>query len=232
MPLIATTAQHIGQRDKQEDTLLWDPSLCLAIVADGLDGHARGEVASALAVQAVQQVLCSLPRKLRPEAALAHAMAVADEAVRTLDMCRVTKTKQHKMSCHCRSPATTLTALWFTRGEPWLAHAGDSRCYVLPEDGPLQQVSTDHVSPWGGLSQCLGGGACRPQILPLPVRGRWLLCSDGLVDALTGEEIADLLRGAPAEGAAGVLVGAVVAKGRERQDNVSVVVIDGRPEPG
>lgn len=225
-------AQHIGQRDTQEDAVLSLPGAGLFAVADGLGGHERGEEAAETAIQTL--ILLAEARlegrdpATAPGREMGLAFEAADQAVRALGICRVTGTTEHKMSCYCRSPGTTLTALWFVAGGAWLGHIGDSRCYWLGSEAPLRQVSTDHASPWGGLSQCLGSRAgIRPQILSLSPVGLWLLCSDGLTGTLSDGEIEGLLRqGGPAAEMADRLVWEALAKGAERQDNLTAIVVE------
>ncbi|MFJ8092468.1 MerR family transcriptional regulator [Streptomyces griseofuscus] len=120
---------------------------------------------------------------------------------------------------------TTLTALLWTGSRLALAHIGDSRAYLL-RDGELYRITQDHrVSPQELLlSKALGGGVDPVPDLRLqePLEGdRYLLCSDGLTEAVPDALIRELLvAGAgPRE-----LVAAALAAGAP--DNVTCVVAD------
>src|SRR5277367_2432962 len=133
-------------RDHNEDNYLVDKKLCLFVVADGMGGHAAGEVASALAVRIVHEEL----RKEREtiEAAgtqsrgggrailglLEHAVQRA--CARIHEEARADATK--------RGMGTTLSALIFAGSHGYIAHVGDSRIYLL-RDGRIQQVTEDHT---------------------------------------------------------------------------------------
>lgn len=218
----ATAYQHIGARTEQQDCYLCDLNRRMFLVADGMGGHAMGAEAAQAAVDSLRQ--WGRRSDDKPDG-LWLALQCASEAVCKLAPCLVTGTTRHKMSCDCDKPGSTLTGLWWFGDVPVLGHVGDSRCYLLTAAGSWMQVSTDHK--WGrALSQCLGRNDIDPQIVTLqPQPGAtWLLCSDGLTDALKDGELCALLsRGADAE----ALVDAALAKGRERQDNITAVVVHG-----
>ncbi|OIK26826.1 MerR family transcriptional regulator [Streptomyces malaysiense] len=120
---------------------------------------------------------------------------------------------------------TTLTALLWTGSRLALAHIGDSRVYLL-RGGELYRITQDHrVSPGDLLlSKALGGGADPVPDLRLqePLPGdRYLLCSDGLTEAVPDARIRELLASSagPRE-----LVAAALAAGAP--DNVTCVVAD------
>lgn len=224
-----STASSIGMRERQEDRILCHPPLFA--VADGVGGHAHGDRAAQTGVDTLHQ---NIPARADvPIAAMRHALYVADDAVRALGKCRVTGTQEHKMSCYCRTPCTTVTALWFTCGRVIVGHAGDSRLYRFSGgemgDPVLTQVSEDHVFD-NALDQCLGSRRpVVPQVEELEPGEGWLLCTDGLNDALTDAEILDLLmESPPGSDIAGILVSRAIAKGRSRQDNATAIWVEPR----
>jgi serine/threonine protein phosphatase PrpC len=105
-------------------------------------------------------------------------------------------------------------------------NVGDSRIYGF-EDGELSQISRDHTAKSGALLQCLGG---LQEPVPLLVhvhrlRGRVILvCSDGLTDMLSDQQIAAVLTSDPVDPATSLVDAAVAAGGH---DNVSAIVIQG-----
>ena len=205
----------------------------LALVADGMGGHAAGEVASALAAEVVRRVYFSLDAS--PTQALNAAFEAANQAI----------LNHAARNPECNGMGTTCTAI-AVRGEClWLAHVGDSRAYIL-RDGELTQLSEDQTlhaqlvrdgvmtveeaekSPGGNIIlQALG---TRQEISPtlwsegLPVRlgDRLILCSDGLSNLASDAEIADVVsRHSPREACAALINVALAAGG---YDNISVGV--------
>ncbi|MGZ0236754.1 PP2C family protein-serine/threonine phosphatase, partial [Streptomyces sp. CPS1] len=124
---------------------------------------------------------------------------------------------------------TTLTALLWTGSRLALAHIGDSRAYLL-RGGELYRFTRDHrVEPRSLLLlKALTGDADPVPDLRLhePLPGdRYLLCSDGLTEAVPDARIAELLGGGVgAEGTVRALVDAALAAGAP--DNVTCVVAD------
>jgi len=212
----------------------------LFAVADGMGGHAGGEVASRLAVEALQGAFGDGRDSPPASADLLEAMRTANRAV----------FEQAQADPDLRGMGTTMTAaaLVVEDGEDRLAVAnvGDSRAYVLSA-GELTQLTEDHsvaeelvrqgqlhptevdVHPQRHiLTRALG---IQPEVdvdlwEVLPYLGdRLLLCSDGLVREMTDDQIAAVLRRLADPGeAAKELVARARANGGS--DNISVVVVD------
>jgi serine/threonine protein phosphatase PrpC len=233
------------RREKNEDAFLVDPAMGLYAVADGMGGHAAGEIASRLAIAALEDSI----RKggWDPDA------ADADDASRHLEDAVLEANRRicDSIQFHDehRGMGTTLVALLAAGGRAILAHVGDSRAYLIRR-GSLVRLTSDHS--WvneqvklGFLSdedaqrhpmrnivtRALGS---RPDVamdrtvedmLPGDI---FVLCSDGLNTMLSDGEIRALVerhRGEP-ESACRALVGAANAHGGE--DNVTVVVVEAR----
>lgn len=241
--VVGATRTDVGRhRSLNEDTILFvapaeqDPKAkygCLALVADGLGGHAAGEVASALAAATVQRTYFSL--NLPAPQALAAAFEAANRAI--LD--------HAADNPECRGMGTTCTALAIRDGRLWLAHVGDSRAYVL-RDGELTQLSDDqtlyaqlmregaltaeearNIPGANALLQALGTQpSISPTIwtegLPLRIGDSFILCSDGLTNLLTDAVIATIASGNSPQEACGKLTDAALGAGG--YDNVSVGV--------
>jgi PPM family protein phosphatase len=204
---------------------------CLFLVADGMGGHAAGEVASALAVEVVRQVYFSLQGPV-PES-LMRAFEMANRAI-----------FEHSQSNpECKGMGTTCTALAIHDAQLWLGHVGDSRAYLL-RNGSLTQLTEDQTlhaqmireglmteeeakSAEGGniILQALGTGmdvapAVWERGIPLTEGDLLILCSDGLWNMVDDAAIAEIAaRSAPQE-ACQQLVDAALAAGG--YDNVSV----------
>jgi protein phosphatase len=205
-------------------------------VADGVGGHAAGEVAS----RTVVGVLASLEKAWVDgplDEALARAVSEGNERIAFVAGCRP----------ETAGMSTTLTAVAL-HGDFVVANIGDSRAYLL-RDGALRQLTRDDsllqelldaglVDPDAARSHprrnvvtaALDGAPGRePAVSRVPALpgDRLLLCSDGLSDVLDAARIAQLLAEPDASGAAEALVRAALDAGA--RDNVTVVVADAVP---
>ena len=196
----------------------------LLAVADGLGGHAAGEVASALAIEAIAELDGrSFPTPELAGQALVEAVAAAHRSV---------------ARAAASEPAwwgmgTTLTALLLEGDRAHLAHVGDSRGYLLRGGGALRQLTHDHtVEPGGALTQAIGLGRVLrvevPDPLSLVAGDQVLLCSDGLTGVVDDDQIAELLTShARPEPACMALIDAANAAGGP--DNITVVLLRADP---
>jgi len=233
--LVAGGATDVGRvRAGNEDQLLIAEPLYA--VADGMGGHAAGEVASASAMEALLVAFDGNPSGT----GLVDAVRDANRAV----------WEQSRESSELRGMGTTMTAVaLIDEGDEEvlaIAHVGDSRAYLM-RDGELTQVTEDHSVPEelrraGRLSAEDAATDPRKHVLTrvlgvdsevevdtfkvVPCRGdRLLLASDGLFGELTDEEIASILRRRSGpERVAQQLV--TMAKDAGGADNITVVVID------
>lgn len=150
-------ATDVGRvREHNEDNYLVDRKLSLFIVADGMGGHAAGEVASALAVRTVHEEVKKERQKIDDYAAGAAgtqpAATAAAPTVRDLLALLETAVLRACARIHEESAAdvtkrgmgTTLSAILFVGTKGFIAHVGDSRIYLV-RDGKQQQVTEDHT---------------------------------------------------------------------------------------
>lgn len=184
-----------------------------ALVADGMGGHAAGDVASQIAVELLRPVMSSLTNA--QEIALA-LNAANDGLFDTME--------RHP---EFEGMGTTIAGV-ILRGDHALAfNVGDSRIY-LHHEGNLNQVSTDDVVGGSMLTQCLGGFSRPAGIVPhvrevrMPPGTTLMLCSDGLTDMVTDACIASILSTTGGSNAASLVAAALTAGG---SDNVSAAVI-------
>ncbi len=234
-------------RDHNEDSAYLDPEERFFLVADGMGGHAAGEIASAMAVEQVRDALERADSQIREFAkaptdtgrkALAGILeqAVRDAHAAVYDRGIKEPDKQ--------GMGTTLDAVLLAGPEAFIAHVGDSRTFLL-RGGKLAQITTDHtvaevlllegklsaeeaqVSPLRtilvnaiGVAEDVGVEMAHVRLQP---GDQLLLSSDGLHDYFPSEEeIAENLAGKPEE----ILQRMVdVAKQRGGHDNVTGVVI-------
>ena len=218
-------------RGNNEDSVYAGPRL-LAI-ADGMGGHAGGEVASKVAIAAIAHLDEDTPRE-----DLLHALREAIESANV-----------HLREVVAQDPSldgmgTTLTALLFADRRVGVVHIGDSRCYLLRGD-ELTQITHDDtfvqaLVDEGRLTQeeagshpqrslllhALNGGDLDPDLSVRETRvgDRYLLCSDGLSDVLSTETLYDALQVAEPRDCADRLVDLTLRGGGP--DNVTVIVAD------
>lgn len=222
----------------------------LFLVADGMGGHAGGDVASALATQAMARMdepLGGAGEGEAPNPALSDpasaASALRDQLLQANRMLRATVGDRPELS----GMGTTFSGFITVGDRLALAHIGDSRLYLL-RDGDLTQVTKDHTFVQrlvdsgriteeeakthprrSVLMRVLGDVDSSPEIdtevlttLPGDV---WLLCSDGLCGYVEEEEIARILRRrTDLQGAVDALIDKSLAHGAP--DNVTVVLVE------
>ncbi len=148
--IVAAGATHVGRvRAHNEDNHLIDTDNQVFIVADGMGGHAAGEVASAIACKRVHQSWTEISMQRHRAAYAAHGDADARRAL-------FQAVREGVMNAHFhiveqasrdedkRGMGTTFTGLLVAGGDAVFAHAGDSRAYLV-RDGIAIQLSEDHT---------------------------------------------------------------------------------------
>jgi PPM family protein phosphatase len=235
---VAAQSDRGRVRTTNEDYVLVNERLGLLIVADGMGGRAGGEVASAVAVEAiatyVQSHLTAGGAGVQPGALLQAALRTANEAIRT-------QARAHRP---LRGMGTTVVLALCHGAWVYVAHVGDSRAYLFHQ-GVLRQLTEDHSV----VAQLVQAGQLTPQQarrhslrhqLTRWLGGReveaavhgvsWepgdilLLCSDGLTTMVADRSIAALLRrgGKDLQAICAALVARANAQGGE--DNISVIL--------
>src|ERR1700688_3152715 len=205
----------------------------LALVADGMGGHAAGEGASALAADVIRRLYYDLDGPI-PQV-LANAFAAANRAI-------IEYAEEHP---ECRGMGTTCTVLAFSDRKAWLAHIGDSRAYLLRQrnliqlsedqtlvaklvsEGTMTQQEADHSPMHNVILQALGTTAnIKPMIgakgLPLQSGDVLILCSDGISNMVPDDKIAEVASRLPPQEACDALIEAALAAGGD--DNASLGV--------
>jgi serine/threonine protein phosphatase PrpC len=230
------------KRDINQDAILVDNDLHLYIVADGMGGHKGGEVASALAVETVQEVVS----KRRSDPKLS-ARKVLQEAYR-----EASSRIHHKStfeSPELMGMGTTMVLLWEHRGRLYIGNVGDSRAYMyrapnlyqLTEDhslineqvraGVISEEEAPHVIGRNVITRSVGFEKDvivdvlerEPQANEL-----YMLCSDGLSGLVAAEKLSNIVTNSqPEEIVSRCIKEAKLAGG---DDNISVIVI--RPKVG
>jgi protein phosphatase len=229
------------RRESNEDDFLLEPGRGVYAVADGMGGHAAGEIASRLAIETLQEVLQRNDTPSKPMSAEDAAEwlrgAVVEANRRICDSIRLHEER--------RGMGTTVVALVHSGDDAVIGHVGDSRMYLL-RGGELLRMTSDHS--WVNEQVKLGlmnddtaqrhpmrnivtrALGSRPDVLvdltSLQIRPGdvFLLCSDGLNTMLADDQIHTVMlahRNDP-EGACRTLVEEANRRGGD--DNVTVVV--------
>jgi serine/threonine protein phosphatase PrpC len=232
----AAAVSHVGKvRSNNQDSGYAGRNLF--IVADGMGGHAGGDVASAIATNRIKEADADYDRAEDAQFALQSALIAANALLAETVF-------EHP---ELTGMGTTVSALVRVGEKVALAHIGDSRIYLL-RDGELRQVSTDHtfvqrlvdtgriteeeaaVHPRRSvLMRVLGDVDSSPEIdtwvLETRPGDRWLICSDGLSGVVKHDTIEATLRSKDSPKAvADRLIRQSLDAGAP--DNVTAVVVD------
>jgi protein phosphatase len=201
------------KRPLNEDSFCANDEEGLYVVADGMGGHAHGEVASRLAVETIEEFieLTSGDRDVTWPYGIDESLSLNGNRLKTSIRFANQKLLDHaKSSVGCEGMATTVVAVLVEGSVAEVAHVGDSRVYLI-RGGQINRITSDHS--WVNeqvlsgvidseqarnhplrnvVTRALGG---RPdlevdvQSLALESDDRLLLCSDGLTTMLVDEEI-------------------------------------------
>ena len=210
-------------REGNEDSGLVSSNL--VAVADGMGGHAGGEVASTIAINA----------RTAKEIDEDSLLTVTKE----IDLAILNRTNAQP---DLAGMGTTLTALHINKDSVELLHVGDSRCYTFT-GGKLNQLSHDHtvmqelidqgrITPEEAVNHpqrsllthaLMGDSGFEPviQLYPIKFGDQFLLCSDGLTGVLSDFEIAKILKKYSGQELVENLIAETKAKGAP--DNVTVI---------
>ena len=232
----SAAVSHVGRiRSNNQDSGYAGRRLFL--VADGMGGHAGGDVASAIATRRIAEADADYDTAPDAAAALEGALVAANR--------RLAETvAEHS---ELTGMGTTVSAFLLNDDRVVIAHIGDSRIYLL-RSGELSQISTDHtfvqrlvdagritaeeamVHPRRSvLMRVLGDVETSPDVdsMVLDTRpgDRWMLCSDGLSGVVSFDDLHDIMSAdVGAKQIADRLVKASLDGGAP--DNVTVVVVD------
>ena len=244
----ARGATDVGRRREQnEDAFLVDLETSLFIVADGMGGHAGGGTASSLAVRTIQERI----RAARAAAPASFTSPTSEDARNFPSVLRLA------VESACRAiygaaqedpslagMGTTVTAVLVAGRTAFVAHVGDSRCYLV-RGGRIFQLSEDHSL----VNEQLKAGAITEEearqsrfrniitrsvgfeedvlvdVVGLDVEqgDTIVLCCDGLTNLVADPEILEIATGSRLAESADRLIG--LANERGGDDNITVIVV-------
>ncbi len=240
MYFVAAGFSDCGQvRDHNEDTFRIDSELGLFVVADGMGGHADGEVASSLAVETVFKMLSGGKGGNDGSCNTEKLRSAIESANNTIYENAQVHTERKGMG-------TTLTLMCWDRCRFYFGHVGDSRAYRLRgheliqltrdhtwvdmqvRAGVLSPEEAEHAGMRHVLVKSLGTQReIEPDIVPADAepKDRFLLCSDGLSDFVEHNELRNILAG---KGTLVEIARRLIAKANAAggHDNITAVVID------
>jgi serine/threonine protein phosphatase PrpC len=234
-PVLSAAASHVGKvRASNQDSGYVGNHLF--VVADGMGGHAGGDVASAITVRHLQEQDHSYPNVEAARDELYHSILDAGKAL----------TEAVSDHPELTGMGTTVSAMIRVGHQMVIAHIGDSRIYRL-RNGVLEQITSDHtfvqrlvdsgrITPEEAavhprrsvLMRVLGDVDVDPEVdthvVEIQPEDRWLVCSDGLSGYVSEREIAEILISVDnTEDACEKLILASLAEGAP--DNVTCVVL-------
>jgi PPM family protein phosphatase len=247
-PMVFWPASDPGKtRTSNQDSYLVDKKLGLLVVADGMGGHAAGEVASRMAVHEVH-------RALSLHGADLLAYGTRKDGIGRQDILRLMESavQQACAVVHAdaeanpdrRGMGTTLSALLILGSRGFIAHVGDSRIYLFRQ-GEAHQLTEDHslinelikrgrltreqisrIEYKNAVTRAVGVyESVEVDTLDLDVLAddRFLLCSDGLHMYFEPEQLRDVVLAAAEDNVGDTLVG--MANDRGGEDNITAVVV-------
>ena len=211
------------------------PGEILAIVADGMGGHASGEVASRMGVEMIHEIYL----KERADKGVLEALKSA------FQITNFTILQKSLEQESLNGMGTTATALVLKNDQAFIGHMGDSRAYLF-RNSTISQLTKDHslvermvdqgllsreeayshpqknvIYKTLGVNMDAGLDLLGP--IPVTIGDIFLLCSDGLTNLVTDEEMLNIVSKEPPQRACNSLI--LLANQRGGQDNITVQIL-------
>ena len=233
----------VGQlREHNEDFIAWDTSMGLLLLADGMGGHNAGEVASELAVDSIRDALQDV---LTPDLIASNVIDFNDALREAIVYANEEIIRMAHERLECAGMGTTIVITLFHGNRAIIANVGDSRIYRLREK-ELAQISKDHSL----VQEMLDNGYISEEEAQMSASRNlitralgiadqvevdvaqdtvengdlYLLCSDGLTDLVTDEEILQLLLLYKDDLESGCKELIALANEKGGKDNISVIL--------
>jgi serine/threonine protein phosphatase PrpC len=236
-------------RSKNEDTIALNPTHGIAILADGMGGYSAGEVASRIATDVLQESLEEGMDRMQSQSQdllTTRGRQIQNLMVDSIQRANSAVIEAARVEPEYHGMGTTLVAALFHNDKVTIAHVGDSRAYRFRE-GELTQITRDHSL----LQEQIDAGLIDPEWarfaehknlvtralgvdpeMEVEIHDHqtepgeiYLLCSDGLSDMLTDEEMCEALKryGSGLQNACDELVQQANYNGGH--DNISVILV-------
>jgi PPM family protein phosphatase len=253
--LIAVGHSDVGrQRQNNEDSFLMLNHHQLWVVADGMGGHAAGQIASQIAVDEIAHFLTSSIYEPNFRWPFEHELHLSIQENALSNAIRTANLRIYNRSLKdpkCFGMGTTVITALYAQGNLWLASVGDSRCYCY-RDQKLQQLTIDHslynhlvhqlkMSPQEAREKAGSNVIIRAvgleddvlvdvQHLAVQDHDLYLLCSDGLTDLVDHHQIIQTIE--QYKHALDILVQTLInlANYAGGNDNITVIVIQVRAD--
>lgn len=218
-----------------------DPNKKLYIIADGMGGHNAGEIASKIAVDNTIEYIFSIDKIEQAEVILKEAIESSNNKIFEVSNTDIA----------LKGMGTTITACLIMKNNMFVANVGDSRCYIL-ENENLNQITSDHslvqqlvdngsiteeeaqVHPNKNVITRALGTAPKVEIdifsIDLSNVLKVMLCTDGLSNSLSKEEIYEIITKNDCKSSCEILI--ELSKKRGGKDNISVIIFEGECKDG
>lgn len=217
MEVKAFGMSHVGrQRQHNEDAYLVDQKVNLFLVADGMGGHAAGEIASRIAVDSIAEFILQTVEDegTWPHAYDEHLKRSTNRLMAALKLANTRVLDAMRKDARLRGMGTTVVASLVDENTVCFAHVGDSRAYLV-RDAQLSRITNDHSWVFeqvqagmlteaeaekhplrNVITRALGGAlSVTPEANEIECRSGdvFLLCSDGLTGMVPEDEILRVL---------------------------------------
>jgi PPM family protein phosphatase len=240
---------HVGrQRQHNEDSFLVESDARLFLVADGMGGHAAGEIASKIAVESINEFIVHTKEDdgTWPHAYDEHFKRSTNRLMAAVRLANTRVLEAMRKDARLRGMGTTVVACLADGETMSVAHVGDSRAYMI-RNNQLQRITNDHSWVFeqvqagmlteaeaekhplrNVITRALGGALqVSPDATEIEAKNGdvYLLCSDGLTGMVPEDEILRLVTSheGDLEGAAQGLIDA--ANERGGLDNITAVLV-------
>ena len=234
------------KRSGNEDNYFVSDTLGLYIVADGMGGHQAGEVASEIVVETVKSYIEQFSEGNEPDEYNEYDETLSDNANKLISAIKLANKSVFSISQskkECRGMGSTVSAIWFTEDSFIAANVGDSPIYYIHGDS-IELLSVPHtvmaeqsamagdneividskyshmLTRGMGIHEDVSADICENQCFK---KNFFVICSDGLSDKVSPDEIHAIVSSNKPDLSASKLVD--LAKDRGGEDNITVIIL-------
>ena len=234
------------KRSGNEDNYFVSDTLGLYIVADGMGGHQAGEVASEIVVETVKSYIEQFSEVNEPDEYNEYDETLSDNANKLISAIKLANKSVFSISQskkECRGMGSTVSAIWFTEDSFIAANVGDSPIYYIHGDS-IELLSVPHtvmaeqsamagdneividskyshmLTRGMGIHKDVSADICENQCFK---KNFFVICSDGLSDKVSPDEIHAIVSSNKPDLSASKLVD--LAKDRGGEDNITVIIL-------